>query len=174
MLADYNTRIIDRQIANLKPYTPAQVLPHQSPMLLIDRIVSWDNDRIQTTAGLIHNGLFDPGDGSVSSLICMEYLCQSAAAHAGIRQLEQGKPVTIGFIIGARKIEINDVAYQEGETFNIFVEQTFRDEDGIGVYDCALYHLDTEKYGSEHVAYGNIKAVMPDNPEYVISRSRMK
>jgi len=170
----YKPKQINRRTTILKSYTPAQVLPHRSTMLLIDRIVSWDNDHIQTTAGLIHNNLFDPGDGSVSSLICMEYLCQSAAAHAGIRQLEQGKPVTIGFIIGARKIEINEAAFQAGETFCVFVEQTFRDEGGIGIYDCALYHLDTEKYGSERIAYGNIKAVMPDNPEDVISRSNRK
>ncbi len=172
MQAAWKHKRMDQCTNNLKSYTPTQVLPHESTMLLIDRIVNWDNDHIQTTAGLVHHNLFDPGDGSVSSLICMEYLCQSAAAHAGIRQLEQGKPVTIGFIIGARKIEIDSAAYHAGETYNIFVEQTFRDEEGIGVYDCALYHLDTEKYGSERVAYGNIKAVMPDNPEDVISRSR--
>jgi len=168
--AQFSVAAIVRKI--MHRYTPAQVLPHRSSMLLIDQIVYWDSDHIETTAGQVDNGLFDQGNGVTSSLICMEYLCQSAAAHAGIRQLEQGKPVTIGFIIGARTLEIDDAAYQAGDTFKVHVEQTFRDKEGIGVYDCALYHADTKKYGTQKVAYAMIKAVMPDNPSDVILKTR--
>ncbi len=150
------------------------MLPHKSTMLLIDHILWWDNDQIETSVGLIRNGLFEQSDGRVSSLICMEYLCQSAAAHAGIHQLEQGKPVTIGFIIGARKVEIDENAYHDGDTFNARVEQTFRDETGIGVYDCSLYHSDMNRFGSQKVASAVIKAMMPDDPIDIISRSQLR
>ena len=141
-------------------------------MLLIDRILYWDDDHIETSAGEMNSGLFELEDGRISCLICMEYLCQSAAAHAGIRQLEQDKPVTIGFIIGARKIAIDENAFRTGRIFHARIEQTFRDDEGIGVYDCSLYHSDRARLGEQKVASAIIKAVMPDNPNDVISRSK--
>ncbi len=157
----------------MKTYYPHQVLPHSSSMLLIDQILTWDDDHIETSAGEMNCDLFENVDGSISSLICMEYLCQSAAAHAGIRQLEQGKPVTIGFIIGARIMSIDEKAYRAGTTFHACIEQTFRDEEGIGVYDCALHHANRNKFGDGKVASAVIKAVMPDNPNDVIARSKI-
>ena len=151
-----------------RQYLPVDVLPHESPMILIDSITDWGDDWIETTAGARETNLFNDGAG-ISEVICMEYLCQSAAAHAGIKQLEQDKPVTIGFIMGARVINIDAMAYKNARHFIARIEQTFRGEDdyGIGVYECQLFDADRH---TVRVASATIKAVMPKDPMWVIQK----
>ena len=136
-------------------------------MVLIDHIVDWGEQWIETTVNRHSTALFQQKNGEVSSMVAMEYLCQSAASHAGIRQLESGKDVTIGFIIGARQFEIDPNLFYAHHDYQVRVDQTFLDAQGIAVYDCRLYPAGKR---TPKIAHAIIKAVMPDDPALVINK----
>ena len=147
-------------------YAPAEVLPHTGPMLLLDQILDWGHTWITTRVSRTNTKLFDRPGQPPSGMAAMEYLCQSAAAHAGIRQLEDGKPVTIGFIIGARLFRVDQSAFIQDDRFEIHVDETFRDPGGIGLYQSRLYAPDQP---DRIIAEASIKAAMPDDPERGLS-----
>lgn len=152
-------------------YQPHEVLPHLAPMLLLDEIIDWDDEWILTRVNRSNTDLFDIDDAPASGMASLEYLCQSAAAHAGIRQLEQGKPVTIGFIIGARLFSVDQAAWLQQQEFEIRVDQTFRDSGGIGLYASRMY---VANQPGKTVAEATIKAAMPDDPLDVIKQTMLR
>lgn len=152
-------------------YLPGQVLPHQGSMLLIDSIVDWDQDWIKTRVRRTNTRLFDLGPSMDSGVAALEYLGQSAGAHAGIRQLEQNKPIIIGFIIGSRAFRVDQAAFLAHDEFEVHVDQTFRDTAGIGLYATRMY---APEHPDHTIAEAVIKAVMPDDPSAVFRQTMLR
>lgn len=140
-------------------------------MLLIDDIVDWRIDWIRTRVDRTRTSLFDLPGVAPSGMAALEYLCQSAGAHAGIRQLEQGKPITIGFIIGARQFRVDQSAFLAAEIFEVEVDETYRDPGGIGLYASRLYAPGRPQHT---IAEAVIKAAMPDDPLDVIRQTMLQ
>jgi len=61
----------------------AELLPHAGDMILIEQILSFDDEQIHTRLTVKPGGLFNRPDGSLPAWVGIELMAQSVAAYAG-------------------------------------------------------------------------------------------
>lgn len=61
----------------------AELLPHAGDMILIDQVLAFDEEQIQTCLTVNAGGLFNRDDGSLPAWVGVELMAQSVAAYAG-------------------------------------------------------------------------------------------
>ena len=99
--------------------SPADVLPHRPPMVLLDRVVSHEPARTVCAVDLTAASLFLDDDASVPAWVGVEYMAQCVAAHAGLVARARGEEVRLGLLIGARRIEFYADRFALGQTLLI-------------------------------------------------------
>lgn len=77
----------------------AELLPHAGDMILIDQVLAFDEEQIQTRLTVHAGGLFNREDGSLPAWVGIELMAQSVAAYAGCRARLQDRPVELGFLL---------------------------------------------------------------------------
>ena len=95
----------------------AELLPHAGDMILIDQVLSFDEEQIHTRATVKPGGLFNRPDGSLPAWVGIELMAQSVAAYAGCRARQKGPAGAELRIHGLRSLE---------------------DDNGMGVFECHL------------------------------------
>ena len=145
--------------------SPESALPHRGAMVLLEHIVDWGEDWIEARARKERLQMFRSPDGSISTVAAMELICQAAASHAGLCELAQGKPVRIGFIIGARSLDFHANAFLQAEAFHVSVRHHYKVDEETGVYAARLF---AEDPSGPLIASGTITAVMPQDSRSVL------
>ena len=97
----------------------AELLPHAGDMILIDQVLSFDEEQIHTRVTVKPGGLFNRADGSLPAWVGIELMAQSVAAYAGCHARQQGKAVELGFLLGTRKFECNVEHFPAGAELHI-------------------------------------------------------
>lgn len=116
----------------------AELLPHAGDMILIDQVLSFDEEQIHTRVTVKPGGLFNRADGSLPAWVGIELMAQSVAAYAGCHARQQGKAVELGFLLGTRKFECNVEHFAAGAELNIHGLRSLEDDNGMGVFECHL------------------------------------
>ncbi|UQS12804.1 hotdog family protein [Pseudomonas sp. HS6] len=116
----------------------AELLPHAGDMILIDRILSFDDEQIRTTLTVKPDGLFNLPDGNLPAWVGVELMAQSVAAFAGCHARQKGKAVELGFLLGTRKFECNVEAFPVGSELTIHGIRSLEDDNGMGVFECHI------------------------------------
>ncbi len=114
-----------------------EVVPHSSTMSLLDEIVDYGPDWLQSRV-LIHADSVFVTDLGVPGWIGLEYMAQTVAAYAGVQERLQGGAPKIGFLVGTRRYECSQPYFSIGATLRIDVREEFRAENGLGVFSCTL------------------------------------
>jgi 3-oxoacyl-[acyl-carrier-protein] synthase-1 len=111
-----------------------EFLPHNDPMILIERVVAFQDDFIhcQTT---IHPHSPFCENGIVESYIGIEYMAQTVAAWNGIMAKRQCKKPKIGFLLGSRRLELLHTSFKVGDVLNIYAKTLYMDAE-MGSFDC--------------------------------------
>lgn len=117
----------------------AELLPHAGDMILIDEVVGFGAEDIETRLTVRPGGLFSQADGSLPAWVGVELMAQSIAAYAGCQALQAGLPVELGFLLGTRKFECNVERFPAGVELRIRALRSLQDDNGMGVFEC---HLD--------------------------------
>ena len=117
----------------------AALLPHAGDMILIDQVLSFDEEQIHTRLTVKPGGLFNRPDGSLPAWVGIELMAQSIAAYAGCQARQAGLPVELGFLLGTRKFECNVERFPAGAELRIRALRSLQDDNGMGVFEC---HLD--------------------------------
>lgn len=117
----------------------AELLPHAGDMILIDEVVGFGAEDIETRLTVRPGGLFSQADGSLPAWIGVELMAQSIAAYAGCQARQAGLPVELGFLLGTRKFECNVERFPAGVELRIRALRSLQDDNGMGVFEC---HLD--------------------------------
>ena len=68
----------------------AELLPHAGDMILIDQVLSFDEEQVHTRTTVKPGGLFNRPDGSLPDWVGIELMAQSVAAYAGCRARQKG------------------------------------------------------------------------------------
>ena len=118
-------------------YNIADLVPHSKTMLLVDRVISIDNDTLISEVDINSNSLFAEENG-VPSSVGIEYMAQSIAAWAGAKDLAAGKSIKIGFLVGTRKYTSNVSHFPLNETLTVHVSEIIKGENGLGVFECSI------------------------------------
>ncbi|MDY7562998.1 hotdog family protein [Pseudomonas sp. 10B1] len=119
----------------------AELLPHSGNMILIDQVLSFDDEQIRTQLTVRPSGLFNRVDGSLPAWVGVELMAQSVAAFAGCRARQQGNPVQLGFLLGTRKFECNVEHFPVRTELTIHALRSLQDDNGMAVFECHLTGL---------------------------------
>ncbi len=134
-------------------YAVADVLAHDAPMILIDRVVSHDLEQIETATRISEQSPFLSG-GKVPAYVVIEYMAQSVAAYSGIRAKENGQGIKIGFLLGTRKLELNTDGFAIGDEIIVQASQLYNDGE-MASFDCLA------KKGEKIVAKARLNVYQP-------------
>ncbi|MGF6111696.1 hotdog family protein [Pseudomonas sp. ADAK2] len=116
----------------------AELLPHAGDMILIEQILSFDDEQIHTRLTVKPGGLFNRPDGSLPAWVGIELMAQSVAAYAGCHARARGDAVELGFLLGTRKFECNVEHFPAGTELTIHGLRSLEDDSGMGVFECHI------------------------------------
>ncbi|MBL6987316.1 MAG: hotdog family protein [Methylobacter sp.] len=115
----------------------ADLIPHSGTMVLLDRIVSYDEQSLTAELTVRDDGLLGGDDKSVPAWVGIEFMAQAIAAYAGVMAKQVHEPIRLGFLLGTRRYNSNVAAFKVGSTLTIRVEKIMQD-DSLGVFNCRL------------------------------------
>lgn len=117
----------------------ADLIPHSGDMSLIDEVVAFGAEEVETRLVVRPGGLFSQDDGSLPAFVGVELMAQTIAAYAGCHARQAGKPVELGFLLGTRRYECNVERFPTGCELRLKAIRSLQDDNGMGVFEC---HLD--------------------------------
>ncbi|MDR2874711.1 MAG: hotdog family protein [Methylobacillus sp.] len=115
----------------------ALLVPHAPPMRLLDRLIQADDECATTEVRIRPDSLFCTEEG-VGGWVGIEYMAQSIAAHAGYTAHENGLPIQIGFLLGARQYTCYRPFFPQGSLLRIQVKRLFLADNGTASYACTI------------------------------------
>lgn len=93
----------------IKPALPISAetfIPHRMPMRLVDTLVSYENAGGLVETTIASDCILVNSDGSLDEAAFVELLAQGYAVIKGYEDTEQGKEISEGYLVGARKLRI--------------------------------------------------------------------
>lgn len=140
-----------------------ELLPHDTPMVLLDRIEEIRNNGLTASVSITPQSLFAEKSG-VPAWVGLEYMGQAIAAYAGACARRDGEPVRIGFLVSTRRYEPGCAYFPLGTQLTISVESITDGSNGLRVFACSMR-------GPGIAAASNLNVYMPDNIEEFMQES---
>ena len=115
-------------------YKPADLLPHEPPLILVDRIISLDKKGAVAVADikpswpLFHNG-------QVPVIILIEALAQVAGIWAGWKRISDDKTPPVGYLVGIKKASFHADFINKGASLEISTK-VYVQRNNFIVMDC--------------------------------------
>lgn len=113
------------------------LVPHAGPMVLLDRVISVDQEKLCAEVRIHRDSVFAREEG-VGAWVGMEYMAQAIAAHAGHSARLRGEPVKIGFLLGSRRYECGCPAFALGSVLRVHALRVLQAENGLASYECRI------------------------------------
>ncbi len=114
----------------------AFVVPHQGPMVLLDRIVDWAPGKIEC-ALRVQEGARFVEDGRLEAPFTIEHMAQAVAACLGYEAYIGGLGVRVGMIVACREFTAYRAAAAVGEELRVDAERE-RGNDTLSHFRCAV------------------------------------
>lgn len=114
----------------------SELLPHEGIMMLLDKVIAYDQESFIAEVIVRDDGLFGEGE-TVPAWLGIEYMAQTVAAHSGMMRYLGGKPIQVGFLLGTRRYNCNVVTFNVGACLTVKVERVIEDL-GLGVFNCQI------------------------------------
>jgi predicted hotdog family 3-hydroxylacyl-ACP dehydratase len=122
-------------------YSVAELIPHSPPMVLLDRIVHYDSMTLIAEIAIKANCRFyDPAVQGVPSWVGIEYMAQAISALAGLRAREKNTGIKIGFLLGTRRMLLQQKVLLADNCYQVHVKQLFWDVSGLANFECEIRH----------------------------------
>jgi predicted hotdog family 3-hydroxylacyl-ACP dehydratase len=132
------------------------LVPHRGRMLLVSAVVEHAAKQTCCRVDIAGDSVVVNDDGSVSPWVALEYMAQAVAVHAGLTAWSAGQPVRLGFLIGARHVEIAG-AMRAGQSLLATVCHVWGEAD-LAAFECTL----REAAGGALVARGQLSVAVAD------------
>jgi predicted hotdog family 3-hydroxylacyl-ACP dehydratase len=113
------------------------LLPHDGPMVLLDRVLFADAESLCAEVEIRSGGLFCTPEG-VGGWVGIEYMAQAIAAYAGYDAQLRGEPVKIGFLLGARHYECRRPFFTPGSVLKVHVRRVLVSDNGLASFECRI------------------------------------
>ena len=114
-----------------------ELVPHRPPMLLLDRVLSYDGECVVCETVLGPQSPF-ADQGEVPAVVGIEYMAQAIAAGAGLSAREQGDASgKMGFLLGCRSLSIAVDSFQIGDRLTIEARRTWGEKE-LGSFACKV------------------------------------
>ncbi|MCB5188046.1 hotdog family protein [Methylobacillus caricis] len=114
------------------------LLLHSGDMVMLERILSVDDE--QTLAECIPQAgaWYADHAGNMPAWIGIELMAQAIAAHVGLLKRRQNLPPKQGVLLGTRSYKAQVAAFAANQVLHIKVALAYRDDSGLGAYDCSI------------------------------------
>lgn len=113
------------------------LVPHTGAMVMLDRVISFDQESLCAEVRIHADSLFAGADG-VGGWVGIEYMAQAIAAHAGYAARLRGEPVKIGFLLGSRRYECHRSTFALHSVLRIHVLRVLQAENGLASFECRI------------------------------------
>lgn len=134
-----------------------ELLPHRGTMLLLDRMSAFTAESGSAEYTPRRDEWYVDAEGQMPAWIGIELMAQTIAAHVGLLRRHEAAPTKQGALLGTRSYRSTLPAFCPDETLRIEATLVYRDESGLGAYDCAIVR------GDETVATATLKVYEPDD-----------
>lgn len=121
----------------MTPWPIEQLLPHAGRMILLDRVVEWDAERIVCERVVRRGDPFVDVTG-LPAWTGIELMAQAIAAWNGCQVLAAGGAVRPGFLLGTRSYRADVDTFVPGTKLTIVAVRCFHDDDGMGGFACRI------------------------------------
>jgi len=116
----------------------AELVPHDAPMILIDKLVDVDRHTVHCQVFITENSpFFDVNSRTVGAWVGIEYMAQSVSAWSGYQCFLKNEVSPIGFLLGTRRYLSESNAFHEGNVLDIYAEKLM-ESDGMGAFSCSI------------------------------------
>ena len=120
----------------MKNFAVEELLPHSGRMVLLNRVIEFDEEYMVAEVIVRDDGLF--GDGNtVPAWLGIEYMAQTIAALGGMKRRLAGKSLNPGFLLGTRRYVCNVGTFAVGSVLIVSVNRLVEDQ-GLGVFECRI------------------------------------
>jgi len=117
----------------------ADLLPHAPPMVLLDRVVAYQQQSLEAEVTIMQNSMFfERALNGVPAWVCIEYMAQAVAALGGLHARAQQQSPRSGFLLGTRRLLLHAKVLHAGQTYRVLVQKVFHDETGLANFACRL------------------------------------
>jgi len=113
-----------------------KLLPHDRAMVLLDKIIEYDEESLTAELVVRDDGLFGNAQ-TVPAWLGIEYMAQTVAAHGGMVCYLAGRPINLGFLLGSRRYTSNVAEFAVGTCLTVKVKRLIEDQ-GLGVFFCQI------------------------------------
>ncbi|HCG9900865.1 TPA: hotdog family protein [Vibrio parahaemolyticus] len=115
-----------------------QLLPHDKPMILVDRAIDVQQDTIHCQVDIAeHNPFFDSASQTEPAYVGIEFMAQSVAAWSGYHALMKEQAPPIGFLLGSRRYTSECDAFSRGQVLDVYAEKVMEDN-GMAVFSARI------------------------------------
>lgn len=134
----------------------ADLIPHASPMILIDEVISCHKTGAKARVYIGEDKPFYEPRYGVPSWVGIEYMAQTIAAFSGIERKENNLEIGLGFLIGSRRYKTNVSTFKLGATLVVSVVEEYKTEE-MRAFDCEIH------IGNVCVAEARLSVYVPAN-----------
>ena len=113
------------------------LVPHSGPMVLLDRVISADEESLCAEVRIRSDSLFCVA-GNVGAWVGLEYMAQAIGAYAGYTARLRGERVKLGYLLGTRCYECTRSVFTVGTVLRIHVKRVLQSENGMGSFECRI------------------------------------
>lgn len=98
---------------------PADVLPHEPPMRLLDRLTRRHGECLWAAVDIGPDAAFYAPPHGVPAWVGLEYLSQTAAASFGVRARAAGERPRAGMLVACRRYDAAVAVFPHGATLSV-------------------------------------------------------
>lgn len=113
------------------------LVPHAGPMVLLDRVISADDENLCAEVRIRADSLFCVA-GEVGAWAGLEYMAQAIGAYAGYAARKRGEAIKLGYLLGTRCYECSRPAYTVGMLLRIHVKRVLQSQNGLASFECRI------------------------------------
>ena len=115
-----------------------QVLPHSGQMVLLDRVIDYDESSVVSEVDVDSLTLFMTPSG-LPAYVGIEVMAQSIAAWSGLIRRTKNQSPKPGFLLGTRKYECQLPYFPKGSTLRVHAAEIINNE-GLATFACRLQY----------------------------------
>ncbi|MCY9870642.1 hotdog family protein [Vibrio barjaei] len=116
----------------------AELLPHDAPMILVDRLIDVQEESVHCQVDIgEHQLFFDNESKTTPAYVGIEFMAQSIAAWSGFHAKQKGETPPIGFLLGSRRYQVDCDRFEQGQTLDIYAEKVIEDS-GMAVFSARI------------------------------------
>lgn len=116
--------------------SPAEVLPHKPPMVLLDEVLDASGDTVVCGLSVRGDTPFADSTG-LPAIVLLELMAQCVGVYAGLRDHARGAPPQIGFLIAVRDLTLAVASVPKGSRLVVRSTHVFG-SDELGSFETTV------------------------------------